>query len=80
MPTQIIKDIEWNAIVGKIRKGKSILILGPGAYLTESGRTLQDTFIEELDLANNHYVQRYYREDNFFLFRAGGGRAFTSER
>lgn len=80
MPAQEIKDIEWNAIVGKIRKGKSILILGPGAYLSDSGKTLQEEFIEQLDIPNNANVQRYYEEDNFFLFRAGGGRAFTSEK
>lgn len=80
MPHQEVKDIGWNAIVGKIRKGKSILILGPGAYLSESGKTLHDEFITSLDLANNSNVQRYYEEDNFFLFRAGGGRAFTSEK
>lgn len=80
MPSQEIKDIEWNAIVGKIRKGRSILILGPGAYLSESGKTLQAEFIEKLDIPNNSNVQRYYEEDNFFLFKAGGGRAFTSEK
>lgn len=80
MPHQEIKDIEWNAIVGKIRKGRSILILGPGAYLSDSGKTYQEEFIEKLDVPNNSNIQRYYEEDNFFLFRAGGGRAFTSEK
>jgi hypothetical protein len=80
MSSQEIKAIEWNAIVGKIRKGRSILILGPGAYLSDSGKTLQAEFIEKLDLPNNSNVQRYYEEDNFFLFKAGGGRAFTSEQ
>ena len=80
MPAQEIKDIAWNAIVGKIRKGRSILILGPGAYLNDAGKTLQAEFIETLDLPNNPHVQRYYEEDNFFLFKAGGGRAFTSEK
>lgn len=79
MPQQEIKNIEWNAIVGKIRKGRCVLILGPGAYLSESGKTLQEEFIEELDIENNSRIQRYYEEDNFFLFQAGGGRAFTSE-
>ena len=77
MPTQ---DIEWNAILAKIRKGRSILILGPGVYPAAGGGTLQEAFIDELDLGRNPYVQNYYREDNFFLFRAGGGRAFTSAR
>jgi len=80
MPQLEIKNIEWDVIVGKIRKGKSILILGPGAYLSESGKTLQEEFIEELDVVNNPRIQRYYEEDNFFLFQAGGGRAFTSEK
>jgi hypothetical protein len=44
MPAQEIKKIAWNAIVGKIRKGRSILILGPGAYLADSGKTLQAEF------------------------------------
>ena len=34
MPSQEIKAIEWNAIVGKIRKGRSILILGQLVVLT----------------------------------------------
>jgi len=80
MPQQEIKNIEWNAIVGKIRKGRSILILGPGAYLSESGKTYHQEFIEELDIANNGNIQRYYEDDNFFLFQKGGGRAFTSEK
>lgn len=80
MPLQEIKVIEWNAIVGKIRKGKSILILGPGAYFSESGKTFQDEFIDELDIPNNKYIQRHYEEDNFFLFGKGGGKAFTSEK
>jgi hypothetical protein len=77
MPTQ---SIEWDAIVRKIRRGKSILILGPGVYRHENGATLQSEFINELDLPNNPYIQNYYREDDFFLFRAGGGRGFTIDR
>ena len=80
MPEQAVKNIEWNAIVGKIRKGKSILILGPGAYLSDSGKTLHEEFIAELDIPNNTRIQRYYEDDNFFLFKAGGGKAFTSEK
>lgn len=74
-----ITDIDWKALVGKIRKEKSILILGPGAYLSAQNRPLLAHLLEELDLANNVYIQKYYSDDNLFLFKKGGGRGFTSE-
>lgn len=72
--------INWKAIVGKIRKEKCILILGPGAYRSKRKGTLQNELLQFLEIEKNEYIQKYYEEDNFFLFQRGGGRAFTCEK
>lgn len=74
-----ITNIDWKAIVGKIRKEKSVLILGPGAFQSAENRPILAHLLEELDIANNPYIQKYYQDDNLFLFRKGGGRGFTCE-
>lgn len=73
-------NIDWTAIVGKIRKGKSVLVLGPGAFQSSKGGTLQEELIHCLRVSDNAEIQKYYKEDNFFLFSIGGGRAFTCEK
>lgn len=72
--------IDWKAIIGKIRKEKCILILGPGAYLSATGSLLHEDLLKEINIENNPNIQKYYREDGFFLFNRGGGRAFTCEK
>jgi len=79
MPPSTSK-INWKAIVGKIRKGRAILILGPGAYRDADGQLLSQKLLEVIDVENNSYIQKYYEDDNFFLFQRGGGRAFTCEK
>lgn len=69
--------INWKAIVSQIRKGKTILILGPDVYRTSDGAFLYQKLLDELAIETNQYIQKYYPEDNFFLFKIGGGRSFT---
>lgn len=80
MKTFDLSPIDWKAIIGKIRKEKCILILGPGAYFSKSGALLHQLLLDEIDVPNNSRILKYYEDDNFFLFNKGGGRAFTCER
>ena len=73
-------NINWKAIAGKIRKEKCVLVLGPGAYHSNQGTLLQEDLLQHLDSAGNPDIQKYYPDDNFFLFNVGGGRAFTCEK
>jgi hypothetical protein len=74
-------EISWEAIVGKIRKQRAILVVGPEAFRTpDHSKPLHQVLLEELDVAHNRYIQKYYADDDFFLFNVGGGRSFTCER
>jgi hypothetical protein len=74
-------DISWEAIVGKIRKQRAILVVGPEAFLSaDKSKSLHQSLIGELDIPNNRFIQKYYADDDFFLFNVGGGRSFTCER
>ncbi len=72
--------VNWKAIAGKIRKEKCVLVLGPGAYHMPDGTTLNQKLVQYLDITHNNNIQKYYADDDFYLFSAGGGRAFTCEQ
>ena len=60
--------INWEFIIDKLKAEQCLLVLGPEAYVAANGSTLQDELIRQLALPNNENIQKYYKEDGFFLF------------
>ena len=75
-----IQEINWRAIVSKIKKNKCVLILGPDIYLSKTGKTHHKEFLKTLNIEENKDIQKYYKDDNLFLFNVPAGKAFTCDK
>ena len=69
--------INWDFIVEKIKEEKCILVLGPGAYQTEGASPVEEQLVAYLKEHNEGNIERYYKEDHFFLFNESYKRTLT---
>lgn len=60
--------INWEFILDKLREEQCLLVLGPEVYRAANGGSLREDLIRQLSLPNNENIQKYYEEDDFFLF------------
>ncbi len=63
-------EIDWDFVLSTIQDEKCILFLGPEIFTDEEGHRLEDKLFTSLDLENNQDIQKYYKEDNLFLFNS----------
>ena len=63
-----IKDLNWDFIIDKIKEEQCLLVLGSGVFIDDNGITNKDKLIKYLDPDNNFNIQRFYQNDEFFLF------------
>lgn len=61
-------SFKWEFILDKIKEEQCLLVLGPEAYTDPNGQPWQDKLRHHLQPGNNPLVQRYYEDDDFFLF------------
>ncbi|MBX2891048.1 MAG: hypothetical protein KF734_08995 [Saprospiraceae bacterium] len=62
---------DWNFITDTIRRRKCVLIIGPQVYTDAEGTPLEEALCRALDARNakHPYIQSFYENDGFFLFR-----------
>lgn len=64
------KFIDWDDILYNLKHQKTIVFLGPNAYLTPDNKPIETILLEEIGARDpeNPYIKAYY-EDGFFLLK-----------
>jgi hypothetical protein len=64
-------ETDWDFILESIKRGKSVLVLGPDVYKSEDGTRIEEMLSQFLKADNpeHPHIQAYYEKDGLFLFR-----------
>jgi len=60
-----LTNTDWRDIIFRIKRGESVMVIGPGAVYNESGKPLQDVFVEMLETELSSPVKR--KDKLFYL-------------
>lgn len=61
-------NLNWDFILDKIQDEECLLVLGPEVFANEEGVSYHEQLMNYLNPAKNRYIQRFYEDDDFFLF------------
>ena len=69
--TSPITTFDWEDVLDALEDEKCILFLGPGAFRSVDGSTLEAQLHRELDASNPDHplIRTFYEDEGFFLFR-----------
>ncbi len=66
----------WDKTLGALRRGNSVLFLGPLAYRYSPGQSLEEHIQKQLGVTSENHpqIRKFYPEDAFYLFHDGPAR------